>query len=789
MQITKNSIQTKIVFFFILLLTILFIVLFLLVSNESSDYIENSARDQMRVGQHVFEQALNAKSKSLSEAVKILSQDFIFRKAISTQDKTTIISALNRYRSKIEADVALYIDKKDVLTANTKPVDAQKTLFAFSDLLSQAESQGKTSSIIPFQGQIYHVVIVPLKVSENTAWICMGFLINKTILDDLAKSSLLDVTFIYKQAYWQIVASTLNDLDYDHLIEYLASRDDSLSEHKIDLTELNNKRMLVSLTSLKELTDPRIRAVVHRPLDDVYTAMNKLRLQMATLFILTLVAALIWTFVIARGITRPLRALIGKIQRISQGEGFEYLKHEHGGEIGELIHEFNQMQKAIKSREELIEYRAYYDDLTGLPNRNFFLEELQRMLRKAKRNKGRVFVLTLNIDRFKDVNDTLGHFSGDDILKKLSKRLIDNFSEHCLIARLGGNEFGLLLSHEIDEMDLSSFIEKVLGLFNKPFALPGIKLEVAGRVGVAIYPKHADNAAHLMQKSVIAADIAKDKKQLHSLYEQSLDKHSIFRLSVMSELRTAVQKNELILFYQPKVSLKEQKTSQVEALVRWLHPKHGVISPTQFIPLAEQTGQVRYLTQWALNMAIKQIYEWQCSGMPLKIAINISTVDLMDAQLITQIESQLASVPIDPSRLILEITESAIMNTPERSIDLLHRINSLGVGLSIDDFGTGYSSMTQLKDLPVQEIKIDRSFVRGIANDPSDLLIVKSTVELGHNMNLQVVAEGVDEVKIFDILTQMGCDMAQGHYISPPLSITDLSQWLIRSKLGIHDPE
>lgn len=446
----------------------------------------------------------------------------------------------------------------------------------------------------------------------------------------------------------------------------------------------------------------------------------------------------------------------------------------------QLAEERNAMQKTIKKSEQEIQYRAYYDALTGLVNRGYFQSRLTETLKNTDKNKSHLAVLAMDLDRFKEINDTLGYQTGDQLLRQVSQRLTYHFKNINLIARMGSNEFALLLPYSSVE-EAIKIAEQVDVVFNKPFNIAGMQLELTVRIGIALFPEHAKNATLLLQKANIAMEQARDEKHHFRVYDQELDKHSVYRLSLMGELKNAIKNNELILHYQPKVDLKTHQVVETEALVRWIHPKHGLISPLHFIPLAEQTGHVRHLTQWALQTAVKQCYEWQCGEIPLKVAVNISTVDLMDLQLVQQLKTLLRDIPINPERLVLEVTESTIMKDPRRSLAVLSELHAMGIKLSIDDFGTGYSSMTQLKKMPVDEIKIDRSFITHILVDKNDAVIVKSTIELAHNMGLKVVAEGVDDVKIFEALEALQCDAVQGHYISQPLSITSLSLWLIQS--------
>lgn len=446
------------------------------------------------------------------------------------------------------------------------------------------------------------------------------------------------------------------------------------------------------------------------------------------------------------------------------------------GEIGLLAHEFIAMQQGIAERETTISFLAYRDPLTELANRNRFVAELQQALVHCQPGEG-VAVLLMDLDNFKDLNDTLGHEAGDVLLCQLAERLNALLRPHEQLARLGGDEFALLISPCQPSL-LIPAAEHYRTALHEPFAVRGISMVLNATVGIALYPDHGESAGSLLQHAEVAMYLGKQQRSPYALYRPELDRHSLLRLALMSELKGAVEGGQLSLYFQPKLNIRARSLYGVECLVRWIHPVHGFIAPDEFIPLAEQTGNVCALTRWVVRTAVAQSRAWHEQGLDLKTAINVSALDLADPGFAGFIAAQLREHDVAPACLVVEITESAVMADPELAMGQLQQLFELGVLLSIDDYGTGYSSMAQLKRLPVHELKIDKSFVLDLLSNPDDDIIVRSTIELGHNMGLKIVAEGVETEAILERLDQLGCDIAQGYLLSKPLPPAAFAEWL-----------
>ena len=436
----------------------------------------------------------------------------------------------------------------------------------------------------------------------------------------------------------------------------------------------------------------------------------------------------------------------------------------------------------LRAQTTALEHEALYgtthDALTDLPNRVLLRDRVVQAIMTAQREKTRLGLLLMDLNEFKEVNNTLGHYNGDRLLKQVATRLQNVVREPNTVARLGGDEFAILLLKIAGPESATDVAHKVLRALEAPFTIEGLTIGVQASIGITLFPDHGSDVDALQQRADVAMYIAKRDKSGIVVYSPKLDQHSPQRLTLMGELRQAISNNALVLHYQPKVDVKTGHITEVEALVRWQHPQHELMKPEDFVPLAERTGLIKPLTRWALNEALRQCAEWNLHGLDLGVCVNLSAHVLSDPELADTVTGLLASHNVAPQRLILEITESMMMADPPRALQMLSHLASIGVRLSIDDFGTGYSSLSYMSKLPVAELKIDKSFVIDMLNNENNAMIVRATIDLGHNLGLRVVAEGVETEEILERLKALGCDAVQGYHICYPLSETYFSSWI-----------
>ncbi len=421
---------------------------------------------------------------------------------------------------------------------------------------------------------------------------------------------------------------------------------------------------------------------------------------------------------------------------------------------------------------------ATHDQLTGLPNRILLKDRLGQAILNAARDQNRLAVLIMDIDRFKEINEAMGPYNGDRLLKQVAIRLQSAQHEPETTARLGGDEYAVVIPKLTQPREVSQVVKRIEKALEAPFMLEGLKLDVRASIGIAFYPEHGTDPDTLLQRADVAMYAAKRNRAGFLVYSPKYDEYSPQRLTLMGELRQAIEESQLALHFQPKVDLKTRAISEVEVLVRWNHPKYGLMFPDEFIPLAERTGLIKPLTMWVLNNALKQCSAWKRAGLSLGVAVNLSAQVLFDLDLPDIIAGALASHDVPAQQLILEITESAIMVDKDRALQILTRLSDMGVRIAIDDFGTGYSSLSYLSKMPVNEIKIDKSFVLDMRENNANAVIVHATIELGHNLGMSVIGEGVENVEVMDKLHALGCDAAQGYFLTKPLPSDAFMSWL-----------
>jgi diguanylate cyclase len=446
-----------------------------------------------------------------------------------------------------------------------------------------------------------------------------------------------------------------------------------------------------------------------------------------------------------------------------------------------LVALFASVLRRVRSQLDVQHEQALYDSLhdglTGLPNRTLLADRFAQALRAGRRDGTATGLLLIDLDRFKEINDTLGHHYGDLLLTQIGPRLTGALREVDTIARLGGDEFAVLLPG-IDGVDGALLVaERLRAALAGSFAVDGIELDIEASIGLVLSGQHGEDAATLLQRADVAMYVAKEQSLGIFVYDPDTDGHSPERLTLLGDLRRGMDRGELLLHYQPKVSLSTGDVCGVEALIRWQHPDRGLVPPDQFIPLAEHTGLIGPLTAYVLDTALVQARTWADLGHQIPVSVNLSARNLIDERLVDTVTALLDKHGVSAHLLVLEVTESAIMIEPARARRLLTRLHDLGIKLSIDDFGAGYTSLAQLKNLPVTELKVDRSFVLTMDTDPANALIVRSVVELSHNLGLTAVAEGVETQQAMDTLTGYGCDSVQGYHLSRPLPAEAFLTW------------
>lgn len=777
----KMSFRTRIALLFILLVAILQgAALFATFVTVRRNVIVR-ANEKLDTGARVFRQLIDDRGAQLLQNVQVLAADFAFKQAVATRDMRTISSVLANHGKRVGAGVAMLVSLDGNVTASTLGTPAKPVPFPFPKLLKQARSGGATSGLRALSGRAYQLVVAPVYAPLRIAWVVMGFPLDRPFADVLHGLSNLDVSFLALKPGGGVLhmASTLPAPARSALVA--RPHVDKRAFNAVRTVPLDGDGYLTLTVPL--LQNGRVQAVLQTSLATALAPYYQVQFQLAALSAATLLLFIVGTIMLARGVTRPVNELVKAAERLGSGD-YSHPAPARGDELGMLAAAFNQMQAAIGERESHIKYQAYHDGLTGLPNRNLARERIDAAIERTAADGPGLAVLLMDVDRFKEINDTLGHGIGDDVLKTVSRRLEHGVRSGDTVARLGGDEFMVMLD-EADPRRAAAMARKLAKHIAAPMRLDDITIYLETSVGVVLYPDHGDDVETLLRRADIAMYDAKQARTGVMFYRSGRDERHLEQLTLMSDFRRAVAQEELRVHYQPKAYLADGRIVQAEALVRWKHPRHGLIHPEQFVPLAEQSGNIRWLTEWVLRTVIVQLRAWEDAGMDISVSVNLSALDLMDPGLAEHVARMLREYRVTASRLMLEITESAMMRDAPAALALMRRIKAMGIHFSIDDFGTGYSSLAQLKRLPVDELKIDKSFVVNLREDSEEAVIVRSTIELAHNMGLSVIAEGVETAESLAMLKQYRCDMAQGYLISRPLPPDEFVPWLVRHRAGL----
>lgn len=775
-----HSLESRVVTLFIVLILAVQLAGFFAIRNAIDSNARAAIQEELKISEKIFGHLLDQNKQKLTEGARVLASEFAFREAIATNDTDTIVSALSNLGDRFGASFSTLVRLDKTVAASTNNSLANNVTSSLQPLFIQAEQSenGSAFSTAIVEGHPYQLVMISVKAPVRIAWVVMAIPIDQKIVADMRELSALQVTLLTSGAdgKWKPGVSTLNS----EQVKQLAQLVPKINEKSQLIADLNigDEDYSARVLKLAQNADSMTVAVLQISVSEAIAPYKKLQRNLLILTVLGVIIASIISVLSTKRITEPMRQLADTAKRLGAGDYTAAITVKRNDEIGDLAHTFATMRDGIANREKEIRRLAYWDTLTNLPNRALFVSMLQDAIKQARATEQACFVLMMDLDRFKHVNDVMGHSFGDQLLKQVALRLSDELGQGgTKPARLGGDEFAILLPNSSirEAQDLAA---RILQSLEKPISIEDQTVDLGAGIGIAGFPDNANDAESLLSRAEVAMYTAKHANSGAVTYTPAIDKTSQQSLSLLSELRTALEQENFRLYVQPKVALDSGKVIAVEALIRWIHPERGFIYPDQFIPFAEQTGFIRQLTRWVLNEAARVCSIWIADGRQLKMSVNLSTRDLLDQDLPNKFADILEKHQITPAAFCLEITESAIMDDPVRAQNTLERLHAMGADLSIDDFGTGYSSLAYLKSLPVDELKIDKSFVLKMEQDIDDTKIVKSTIDLGHNMGLRVVAEGVENKEVMSLLKDMGCDQAQGYYISKPMPSDQFLNWL-----------
>ncbi|WP_122429700.1 bifunctional diguanylate cyclase/phosphodiesterase [Pseudomonas viridiflava] len=773
----KVSFQARIAGVLIALLLIVVCAVYFAVKVATGDAVRTQAQAQLEVGSRVFERLIDLRGKRLRDAVQLLSADFGFRDAVASSDSSTIRSVLLNHGKRINASDMFLLGMDGVVIASTVPDVPEGSKFVYDQALRTAKRSGQSVLIVPGGGTphllVESTVLAPLPIGR----VVMGFTIDSDIAEELRSLSGLEVSFLtIEDGKAGNLISTQPEALHPGLIELMRSS----SGGQMRVTEQSNLNFLsqtLMLANTGNSGDGQVLALLQSPLDKALQAFAPLDEKIFWISMAALLASLLGTLALARSVSLPVRELAIAAKRIGDGDYETPVNMARTDELGMLANAINTMQHGIAVREGQLAHNALHDNLTGLPNRALVMERLGSAI-AAERP---VALLYLSIENLSAINESSGTEGVEQLLLQVGQRLQSTLRAGDTVARLSANEFLLLLDQTTSDGAVATG-DALQRLFSEPQRIDNHDIALECCIGITVYPENGNSAQELVNRVAIARKDAAFLPGRLQIYQDGRDLAHQRQISLIRDLRKAPQNGELMLHYQPKLDIRQGTVRQAEALLRWSHPQFGNVSPAEFIVLAERTGSIHLLTNWVIEEAMRQLAEWRKRGMVLQVSVNISADDLLGDDLAGFVVGLLKQYGVPAEQLVFEITESAIMSQPEKALVVLHKLRDCGISLSIDDFGTGYSSLAHLKRLPVQELKIDQSFVRDLDETSEDAVIVRSTIEMSHNLGLKVVAEGVEYQHSLDLLRRWHCDTAQGYLISRPLTAAAFETWIVKTR-------
>lgn len=721
---------------------------------------KNRALEKLDLGEQMTNEIIKGRTSLLYSRLTIAVKDFGFRSAIARGDPATLDSALENHSRRAGADFAILMDSARNPLASTLNKEFPELV---ESLYSTAKTEGFGQTFALINGQGYEVLLIPVNGPGLRAWLLSGFALNQKLAGTIAQLSGTNLIFRARQSPqhdFQIFSATIQmDPDLNH----------AFTRPRGNNNFLDNDRYFTRIVTLNHQASPTIQALLL--IDKKATQSNYYRRagEIALMVGIILIFAIALALIMARHLGRPVLELASYAREIGEGNTPKPPNTRVSGELGQLKDALGDMLIRLREREAEVHHTATHDEVTGLGNRRALMQRARALFA----DNDRCTLIGIRLNDLSNLNDTLGLEFGDQLLIGFSERLRTLFADAMIIAKTGGEEF-LVMVPPCSPKTLATFTSYIRESIGLPLNVNNTPFSLRTTLIAMRLPEDASSTDELRRRVNLTFDQAREDPDSVTHYRPGRDESHLRELRLISDLHTAIINNGLHMNYQPKLNTMTGELVQVEALVRWIHPELGFISPEDFIFLAEQSGQIHELTTHILQRVAADARGWASKGLNIGVAINLSPMDLVCPDLTDHIAYTFAGWHQDMDRITLEVTESALMKDPQQAMATLKKLRDLGVTLSVDDFGTGYSSLSHLRNLPVQELKIDKSFVLKLDTEPQDQLIVKSTIEMAHGLGLKVVAEGIENLKAWHLLRNWGCDLGQGFYLSRPVAAEDL---------------
>jgi len=735
--------------------------------------VDGRAQQTVGLAGVLFNEFMNNRADQLLTTVNALVSDYGFKQAVAGGDHPTIRSALINQAGRVKATIAVLLDLDGNIVVSSTDATSAAYGSGFTPLPQGASLESVSHRVVFLGGVPYQTVTVPLRAPVTRAWVMLGFPIDDALAARLQGLTGLGVSFVkFNGAVPQMLASTLPHEDYGVALAGLDG-----GKYEAQRTGTAQAGFLSLLRPfLSGASD--VHVVLQLSMEEATQSYRNIRNILLVITSLSLVLAIGGSFWLAKTVTRPVHNLVAAARRMREGVYDEEIDVRSSDELGELAGSFNAMQQAIADRERHIFHQAHHDSLSGLPNRELLISQLRAATEGAKT----MSVVSLALDRFDGIVSSLGHRAGDEAVKHAAGVLRERVTEGQILGHLGGQEFVIGLPG-LDAQQAMQWTETQTSVLRSGVRVDGANISLQASAGVACYPEHSRDPAELCRRASSARADALARHETSAVYRLGQEESSLRSIRIVGDFPLALERDELRLAFQPKVDCRTRELYGVEALVRWQHPELGLLMPDAFVPAIEQAGGIAHLTRWALRSALARAAGWRDQGVHLSIAVNISVDDLVDEYLPYYLLDLVKQHGLAPAHVTLEVTESAMMHNIHKSLAVVNCIHELGFRISVDDFGTGQSALTQLKRLPVDELKIDKSFVFGV-HDRKDQAIVRATIDLAHQLGLSVVAEGVENAEALELLATFGCEYAQGYHIGKPLAPHDFLAWLAQWRAG-----
>jgi diguanylate cyclase (GGDEF)-like protein len=728
---------------------------------------------QLAANAKAFAAQMDDVSARIAGNVRVMALDFALRQAIAEGDRGTVLSVLHNHGRRVGASRMQLINLDGTIIADTADEHANGKTFPFIDLIQRAFYE-RAAEMAAVQGKVYWIVVVPIYAPQPVGLVVVYVQVDDELLAHMQELSTLrrDVALEVQRApsQWQAVALGDRSTPFARGLEHVTGD----FPVQPTLRRIAQSDYIVLAQPLPHpYNSASVVVLFGYSLDDALRPYHNLALAWSALLALGLVAGLLGAWMIARNVSRPVEWLATVAKRIEEGDYRVPPRLPRRDEIGALANAIGTMAAAVQQREERISHQATHDAVTGLPNRVAIEASIARDMADGV---ARGSLLMIGLTRVPDIIKTMGHGLCDRLMHDAGER-IRHVAEGAQVGRATDNHFVAWFAHAGSD-DAAQAAIRILDALATPYTEPDLNIDMVPAIGVAMYPEHATEAVALLRYAETAQFAAVGSVQAWAFYQAAIDPHRRERLSLMGELREALAQHQLELHYQPKLALSTRCMDSAESLVRWQHSIRGMIPPDMFIGMAEDTGNIQRLTRWALETAITQASQWHAQGLKLRVAVNLSARDLGDDDLPTYIVDLAAMHQMPHEQLTLEITERVVIGELDSASRVLRQLGEYGFHIAIDDFGVGQSSLSYLHQLPIDELKIDQSFIKHLINDANDRIIVRSIVELSHELGYKVTAEGVEDEATLDYLVSIGCDHAQGYFVARPMSAAALFDWM-----------